>query len=147
MHSDVLNKGGHAGLVPYRIRVYPKSGTAYTTTRWRKDNHVIGGSPVHVVPAAAYQGNLSDIYHFWQTFLSNQGDVTDEMMRPLIAMQEILFKGHTGLLLIQDNRVIGIATVQQGADLMAASPLDQLRGNEKHIIAALKEGLQVYEMI
>lgn len=142
-----INKAGRGNLVPYKTRVFPKSGgTPYTTTRWRKPDAVTGGSHLHVVPAAAYQGNLSDIYSFWQTFLGQQDEVTDEMMRPLVAMQEILFKGHAGLLVIQDNRVLGLATIQQGNDMMAASPLDQLRGNEKHIIDTLKEGLSAYEM-
>jgi hypothetical protein len=140
-----LNKAG--GLVPYRVRVYPKTGGApYMTTRWRKPGALSAESPIHVVPAAAYQGSLIDVYHAWQGFLGTQEKLTDALMQPLVAMQEILFKGRLGLLAIQDNRVLGVAVIQQGSNLLTASPIDQLRGNTNAVIDTLTQGLNAYEV-
>ena len=148
LHGNIeLEKAG--GLVPYRTRVYPKSGgPPYMTTRWRKPGSMVDSSPIHVVPAAAYQGNLMEIYQSWGGFISQQDKVTDELMQPMVALQEILYKGRMGLLAIQDNRVIGVAAIHEGKNLLAASPLDQMRGgsNTNSIIDTLTQGLNAYEV-
>ncbi len=140
-----INKAGHAGLTPYKVWVYPKSGSKpYMTTRWRSAPEQ-GDSPIHVVPAASYMGNLFEVMQAWQGFLSRLDETTHDLMAPIIALQEILMQGRAGVLAVQDNRVIGVATLQKGNDLVVASPLNQLRGDEKDVIKTLKEGLKAYE--
>lgn len=143
-----LSKAGGpgSGLVPHKTMVFPKHGKPYSTTRWIKPQD--SDSPIHIVPAASYLGDLHEVFQAWQTFISQMGqEVTHRLLVPIVALQQILFLGHGGVLAIQDNRVIGVATVQEGQDLIAASPLDDLQGRGALIKATLLEGLQAYEMV
>lgn len=135
-----------AGLIPYKVMIYPKTGAKpYMSTRWK---HVPEGvSPIHVIPAASYMGNLFEVFQAWQNFVSRLDDRTDDLLRPIVALQEVLLQGRAGVLAVQDNRIIGIAALQQGEDLVTASPLDQLRGQEKAIIHTLNSGLKAYELV
>ncbi len=142
-----LVKATHAGLTPYRVMIYPKTGVKpYMSTRWK---HVPenGISPIHVIPAASYMGNLFEVYQAWQNFVGRLDETTHDLLRPIVALQEILVQGRAGILAVQDNRVVGVATLQPGADLVTASPLDQLRGQEAAIIRTLNAGLKAYELV
>ncbi len=146
-HEDVkLDLVGHAGLVPYQQTIFPKTGRPYVATRWRKPQDE--ASPIHVVPAAMYQGNLMEVFEAWRTFLSTIGEMNDDLLVPIVALQEILYKGHAGILAIQDNRIIGVASVQTGKDLVSASPIDRMRSKKRHLIeGTLRQGLRAYEMV
>ena len=136
---------GRKGLIPYSIMVYPKEGKPYQTTRWRKPSEQ--GGTIHIIPAASYMGNLHEVYQAWKSFVSHIDEVTDSLLQPIVALQEIIMQGRAGLLAVEGNRVIGVAALQKGKDFLSASPADQLQGRQKEIIETLEEGLAVYEMV
>ena len=142
-------------LVPYSVMVNRMGKAPYFSTRWKKVTSNAGVSmDFHIIPVENYKGDFATLYDIWKKYVSSFSDVgereIDGLLVPLIALQEIIYKQFDGILLTQENRVIGLVSLninekdEANVSILSASPYDINNGNEEYIETALHEGVDQY---
>ena len=140
-------------LVPYRVMVRSSKGRApYFSTRWKKVS--IDGkseqSDISVIPIENYNGDLDVLLDAWKHYINTVDGDKYSLLVPISALQEIIFKHNDGILLSQENRVIGLVSMEVdendegNVSILSASPYDIQNGNEKYIEDALRSGIKQY---
>ena len=140
-------------LVPYRVMVRGTKGRApYFSTRWKKVS--IDGksdqSDFNVIPIENYNGDLDVLLDAWKHYINTVDGDKYSLMLPISALQDIIYKHFEGILLAQENRVIGIVSLEVDENdegrisILSASPYDIQNGNEKYVEDALRSGVKQY---
>ena len=140
-------------LVPYRVMVRGTKGRApYFSTRWKKVS--IDGksdqSDFNVIPIENYNGDLDVLLDAWKHYINTVDGDKYSLMLPISALQDIIYKHFEGILLSQENRVIGIVSLEVDENdegrisILSASPYDIQNGNEKYVEDALRSGIKQY---
>ena len=101
-------------LIPYRVMVNRPNKAPYFSTRWKR---VYIAEPTkqlhfHIVPIKDFKGDLNILYSAWKQYIGSLSEERQELLLPLLALQEILYKDYDGILAVVDNRVIGIASIK-----------------------------------
>ena len=140
-------------LVPYRVMVRGAKGRApYFSTRWKKVsiNDKSDQSDFNVIPIENYNGDLDVLLDAWKHYINTVDGDKYSLMLPISALQEIIYKHFEGILLAQENRVIGIVSLEVDENdegrisILSASPYDIQNGNEKYVEDALRSGIKQY---
>ena len=138
-------------LVPYRTMVNRPGKTPYFATRWKKVTvPQRTGTAYSVVPIDEYTGDIKNIYSSWKGYVGDREEGRHDLFLPIIALQEILYKGYDGLLAIFNNRIVGVVSIhinQAGEarlSILSASPFDIIQGTENRIEDMLRRGVEIY---
>lgn len=135
--------------IPHKIWIFPKSGSKpFMTTKWKNipvDNYT---KDMKFVDAKEYTGDLKTVYRYWIKFIQGYRGQHRKIL-PVIALQEVLFKGNNGLLAVTHNRVVGIATYtpEKQISIISSSPFEIDTPIETFIVSALKQELKRQEIL
>jgi DNA topoisomerase-1 len=138
----------HSVLVPHRVLISPPGRTPYFTTKYKKIGGEIHSSRkhIHIVSARTYKGDLKEIYIRWIKFVGGyEGQDKDHLLIPVVALQEIIYSGHKGLLAIMGPRVVGIVSFKDVENrmeisILSPSPIDIAQNRIASIQALLRQG-------
>ena len=150
--SEWLSKqSSRTMLVPYRTMVHRPTKTPYFATRWKRVTvPQRTGTAYNVIPVEEYKGNIQDIYSSWQGYVGDREEGRHDLYLPIIALQEIIYKGYDGLLATFNNRIVGVVSLQvnQASEarlsILSASPFDIIQGTENRIEDMLRRGVEIY---
>ena len=138
-------------LVPYRTMVNRPGKTPYFATRWKKVTvPQRTGTAYSVVPIDEYTGDIKNIYSSWKGYVGDREEGRHDLFLPIIALQEILYKGYDGLLAIFNNRIVGVVSIhinqadEARLSILSASPFDIIQGTENRIEDMLRRGVEIY---
>ena len=136
-------------LVPYTVMVHRVGKAPYFSRRWKKVATQQRGE-FHIIPVNNYKGDLNVLYDAWQGYINSFETEDHSLLVPLVALQEFIYKKHDGILMSQDNRIVGIVSmdVSENDDakisILSASPLEIKNGQEDYIEGALRAGAKQY---
>ena len=138
-------------LMPFTVMIHRKGKAPYFSTRWKKvEAPSATGSNVHIIPVENYKGDMNVLYNAWKGYINSFNADDYELLMPLIALQEIIYKGLRGILVAQENRIIGVCSVkveetgEARISTLSASPYDIKNGHENKIEDSLKAGIKKY---
>ena len=152
LRRDKLNERNFK-LIPQRTMVRRVGKMPYFATRWKRVEAKESGGFI-IIPVDDYEGDIDALYETWRNHIQstsdNEGD--DKMLIPLIALQEIIYKEHDGILMQRDKRIVGVVSLdvdeneEVNISLLSASPLDIQEGEdiEEEIEDALLAGIRQY---
>ena len=138
-------------LVPYRTMVHRPAKTPYFATRWKRVTvPQRTGTAYNVIPVGEYKGNIQDIYSSWKGYVGDREEGRHDLYLPIIALQEIIYKGFDGLLATFNNRIVGVVSLsinqvkEARLSILSASPFDIIQGTENRIEDMLRRGVEIY---
>lgn len=108
------------------------------------------GTAYSVVPIDEYTGDIKNIYSSWKGYVGDREEGRHDLFLPIIALQEILYKGYDGLLAIFNNRIVGVVSIhinqadEARLSILSASPFDIIQGTENRIEDMLRRGVEIY---
>jgi len=139
------------GLVPYTSLVRRTGKTPYFATRWRKVDPEAEKEEINIIPVENFQGDLEQVYDAWKKYVGQQEDAdSQDLLLPLLGLQDFLEEGRKGILAQMGNRIIGLASLEVDdmnearLSILSASPLEIEEANESYVEDALREGLETY---
>jgi len=139
------------GLVPYTSLVRPTGKTPYFATRWRKVDPNAAEKEVNIIPVENFQGDIKQIYDAWKQYVGQQEEAdSQDLMLPLLGLQDFIEEGRKGVLAQIGNRVIGLASIEVDemgearVSILSAAPKEIEEGEEAYVEDALREGLETY---
>ena len=139
------------GLVPYTSLVRSPGKTPYYATRWRKVEPKGGREEINIVPVEAFQGDLKQVYSAWKGFVRQKDESeSQDLLLPLLGLQDFIEEGRTGILAYLGNRIIGLASIdvddmgEARLSVLSAAPKEIEEGSEDYVEDALREGLETF---
>lgn len=139
-------------LQPERVLVTPKSGkTPYWSTRYRRAFvSQAGTGGISVIKVEQYKGDINQLYQAWSSFVAQQPkNMHQQLLLPVLAIQDIAFQEYNGLFAIQSNRIVGVASFEIKENIIdpsiiSSSPYDILQGRIRSISQILENKLTEY---
>ena len=139
------------GLVPTTVMVNTPGKSPYFAIRWKSVQEVEQDKgEFYIIPVDSYDGDLHVIFDAWKAYVNSFETEQDNLLIPLVALQEIIFNEYDGIFMARDNRIVGIVSLRVDENyeveisLLSAAPPEIKDNQEEYIEEALHAGVQQY---